>query len=262
MGESIADVVRQHLPADRVEQVSISVHHQLVLSCAWLNIKVKLGAKSSSFFLRRTEKGGPGIDCAKLNGNRFGERRKAPTLPRKWGCACCATRRRYRWRSAPPRSTSASVSSAGRCSAAAIKVSVALHFRNRTRSFQLFFSTGAIEGAGEALAALCRRLLARAEPPLRAVPGRLLSSLLDRFEQPFVGVSITRRSAGMALLVGKIVASEPAKSEVRIHRSTNRIALESGFAKTYFAALFCGGSSLKIRRFNTGSSSISSGLEI
>lgn len=41
MGESIDDIVRQHRQgAIDVDDVSISVYQQIVLACAWLNLKV------------------------------------------------------------------------------------------------------------------------------------------------------------------------------------------------------------------------------
>ena len=40
MGESINDIVGRHRDVKVVDGVSISVHQQLVLACAWLNLKV------------------------------------------------------------------------------------------------------------------------------------------------------------------------------------------------------------------------------
>ena len=75
---------------------------------------------------------------------------------------------------------------------------------------------GAIEAAGDAMSSLCRRLLSHPEEAFRSIPGKILCSFLTRLEQQFVGSSITRKSAGIALFVGKIVSSEPPKSEVGI----------------------------------------------
>ena len=77
---------------------------------------------------------------------------------------------------------------------------------------------GAIEAAGEAMSLLCRRLFTSREAAVRAIPGKMLMNLLERLENLKLGASITRRSAGLAFLVGKIVSSQPEKSSsVRYH---------------------------------------------
>ena len=53
MGESIDDIVRQHRQGVvDVDDVSISVHQQLVLACAWLNLKVSFELLDHSNWLR------------------------------------------------------------------------------------------------------------------------------------------------------------------------------------------------------------------
>ena len=77
---------------------------------------------------------------------------------------------------------------------------------------------GAIEAAGEAMSLLCRRLFTSREAAVRAIPGKMLMNFLERLENLKLGASITRRSAGLAFLVGKIVSSQPEKSSsVRYH---------------------------------------------
>ena len=70
---------------------------------------------------------------------------------------------------------------------------------------------GAIEAAGDAIGLLCRRLFASPNEMIRAIPGKLLTHFLQRLENLKSGASITRRSAGLAFLVGKIVSSQPEK---------------------------------------------------
>ena len=78
---------------------------------------------------------------------------------------------------------------------------------------------GAIEAAGDAMGLLCRKLCACVEEAIRAIPGKLLTSFLQRLENLKLESSITRRSAGLAFLVSKIVSSQPEKfSPVSIHR--------------------------------------------
>ena len=77
---------------------------------------------------------------------------------------------------------------------------------------------GAIEAAGEAMSLLCRRLFTSREAAVRAIPGKMLMNFLERLENLKLGASITRRSAGLAFLVGKVVSSQPEKSSsVRYH---------------------------------------------
>ena len=73
---------------------------------------------------------------------------------------------------------------------------------------------GAIEATGDALGTLCKRLFASQEDEIRSIPKKLLTSFLTRLELSESGASITRRSAGLTFIVGKIVSSEPVKSEV------------------------------------------------
>jgi hypothetical protein len=44
MGESINEVIKENLKGCTgiADEVSLSVHYQLVLACAWLNLKVNL----------------------------------------------------------------------------------------------------------------------------------------------------------------------------------------------------------------------------
>ena len=42
MSQSIDEIVRQSNPTRSVETVSISVQQQLVLACAWLNLKASI----------------------------------------------------------------------------------------------------------------------------------------------------------------------------------------------------------------------------
>lgn len=71
---------------------------------------------------------------------------------------------------------------------------------------------GAIEAAGDAMGLLCRRLFASQEEAIRAIPGNILTNFLSRLENSKLGASITRRSAGLAFLVSKIVSSQSGKS--------------------------------------------------
>ena len=73
---------------------------------------------------------------------------------------------------------------------------------------------GAIEAAGDALGALCKRSFTSQEAKIRGIPKKLLLTFLTRLERSESGASITRRSAGLTFIVGKIVSSEPFKSEV------------------------------------------------
>lgn len=65
---------------------------------------------------------------------------------------------------------------------------------------------GAIEAAGDAMGILCRRLFSSHDDEIRAIPGNVLMNFLQRLENLKLGASITRRSAGLAFLVGKIVS--------------------------------------------------------
>lgn len=71
---------------------------------------------------------------------------------------------------------------------------------------------GAIEAAGDSMGILCRRLFASRDEEMRAIPGNVLMNFLQRLENLKLGASITRRSAGLAFLVGKIVSSQSDKS--------------------------------------------------
>ena len=70
---------------------------------------------------------------------------------------------------------------------------------------------GAIEAAGDAMGLLCRKLFASQEEAIRAIPEKLLTNFLQKLENLKLGASITRRSAGLAFLVSKIVSSQPEK---------------------------------------------------
>lgn len=85
---------------------------------------------------------------------------------------------------------------------------------------------GAIEAAGDAMGLLCRRLFTSREEAIRAIPGKLLMNFLERLENLKLGASITRRSAGLAFLVGKIVSSQPEKSSsVRFRKHIERLCI-------------------------------------
>lgn len=71
---------------------------------------------------------------------------------------------------------------------------------------------GAIEAAGEAMGLLSRKLFASADSSIKAIPGKMLLDFLQRLEQSRSGANVTRRSAGLAFLVVKIVSSQPDKS--------------------------------------------------
>jgi Putative death-receptor fusion protein (DUF2428) len=71
---------------------------------------------------------------------------------------------------------------------------------------------GAIEAAGDAMGLLCRKLFASREEAIRNIPGKILTNFLQRLENSKLGASITRRSAGLAFLVSKIVSSQAEKS--------------------------------------------------
>lgn len=67
---------------------------------------------------------------------------------------------------------------------------------------------GAIEAAGEAMGFLCRRLFASQVTTIRTIPEKILVNFLERLESQKIGSNITRRSAGLAFLVCKIVSSQ------------------------------------------------------
>lgn len=71
---------------------------------------------------------------------------------------------------------------------------------------------GAIEAAGEAMGLLSRRLFASSDASIRAIPGKILLEFLQKLEQSRSGANVTRRSAGLAFLVVKIVSSQPDKT--------------------------------------------------
>ena len=74
-----------------------------------------------------------------------------------------------------------------------------------------------MESAADALGGLCRRLFTSQESfEFHEIPGRVLNDFLHRLEQSQAGASVTRRSAGLALFVGKIVASQPEKSQTKV----------------------------------------------
>ncbi len=108
---------------------------------------------------------------------------------------------------------------------------------------------GAIEAAGDAMGLLCRRLFTSREEAIRAIPGKLLMNFLERLENLKLGASITRRSAGLAFLVGKIVSSQPEKSSsVRFHNHIERLCkcilnILSFFSRTRYFSLLLEGSS-------------------
>lgn len=71
---------------------------------------------------------------------------------------------------------------------------------------------GVIEAAGDAIGLLCRKMFNNREEVIRAIPSKILTHFFERFGNLKTGASVTRRSAGLAYLVSKIVNSQPEKS--------------------------------------------------
>lgn len=71
---------------------------------------------------------------------------------------------------------------------------------------------GAIEAAGDAMGLLCRQIFNNREEVIRAIPSKILTHFFERLGNLKTGASVTRRSAGLAYLVSKIVSSQPEKS--------------------------------------------------
>ena len=71
---------------------------------------------------------------------------------------------------------------------------------------------GAIEAAGDSMGFICRKTFANRDEVIRTIPGRILTNFLGRLGNLELGASVTRRSAGLAYLVSKIISSQPEKS--------------------------------------------------
>lgn len=155
MSQAIDDIVRRSNAVETNDTISISVQQQLVLACAWLNLK---------------ESGNLAVQVAILLLNDEGLT-KEDRVRQVEECA-------------------------------QIVYQILLRCRHK----------GAIEAAGDAMGLLCRRLFASREETIKAIPGNILTNFLDRLENSKLGASITRRSAGLAFLVSKVVSSQSEKS--------------------------------------------------
>ena len=81
---------------------------------------------------------------------------------------------------------------------------------------------GAIEGSNVAFALFCTHLFKSSDPQLRIIPSELLQQVLAPLKSPsskVVTSSITRRSAGLPLVVQTILVSEGKARQVGIWSS-------------------------------------------
>ena len=67
---------------------------------------------------------------------------------------------------------------------------------------------GAIEGCNVGFMSYCTRLLQHPDPVFHGIPGKILDRILDQVASTGSKASVTRRSAGLPLIIQSIVASE------------------------------------------------------
>lgn len=180
MSQAIDDIVRRHHSTQSAkDSISITVQQQLVLACAWLNLKVSSPSvfKFKPIFFtifsifRSQESANLAVHIATM------------LLQENDGASSLTDTER-----------AARIEECAR-----VVYQILLRCRHK----------GAIEAAGEAMGLLCRRLLSSQVESIRLIPRNLLIEYLDRLERTQSGASITRRSAGLVFLVVRIVNSQP-----------------------------------------------------
>lgn len=172
MSESMDEIVLQCNPTKMSRTISISVQHQLILTCIWVNLKVNKTAivfriKCLMLTVQQIQESGnlaAQVATLLLNDEFIAKELRTDKIEQ-------CTEIIYR---------------------------ILIRCRHK----------GAINAAGDAMGLLCRKMFANREEGIRAIPGRILTKFLERLGNLKMGSSITRRSAGLAYLVSKVVSSQ------------------------------------------------------